>query len=236
MASMDGGRNGGEAEGAVDDVALRRDRRLLLVSSGLAIPELLRHLLAGRQGLTMAFIPAASYAEDYGVASRLSRWHWRALGLKVRVVDLTQRHTWRVRAELEECDLVYVCGGNSFYLMRCLRDSGAADAIRAMAARGVPYIGESAGAVVAARDIGYIAPMDCNRALRGQADPAGLGLTAYHVVPHVGGTMLGRQARKILDRHAGDHGYVPLRNDQALQVTGTKARVITTYALTPLAL
>lgn len=210
-------------------------RTLLLASSGLQTVPLLRAMMPTMQGHALAFLPQASYADRYGVVSRLMRQCWQLAGFDVHVIDLTGDHTHRVRDELEACDAIYVCGGNSFYLMRCLRDSGAVPTIRSMVGRGVPYVGESAGAVVACRTIGYIAPMDENVALPGHAHPRGLGLTAYHVVPHVSGVMLGDAARTILERHADDPGFVGLRNDQVLVVRGASARVTTSPVLTPLA-
>ena len=64
----------------------------------------------------------------------------------------------------------------------------------------------------------------------------GLALSAYRVVPHVHGLALGREAARIVRAHAADPRFVSLRNDQALVVAGTQARVFTTRAVLPLAM
>ncbi len=65
----------------------------------------------------MAFIPTASYAADDGVANRLMQWWWRALGVDVPVVDLSDARRGRMHDELRRADVVFVCGGITFELM-----------------------------------------------------------------------------------------------------------------------
>lgn len=214
-------------------------RRLLLASSSMGLLPLMRRFLGVRRGAAVGFIPNASLIEPYGFASRMTAPWWRAHGLDVRIVDLTGPRV-RVASLLRGCDLIYVCGGNSFHLMRCLRDAGAVRLIRGLVASGVPYVGESAGAVVAAPDIGYIAPMDMRHdpattlhaPRRRDASTPGLGLTRLHVVPHVvphvGCRLLGAAARDILRMHAGEDGYAPLRNDEALVVEDGRTRRVST--------
>lgn len=210
-------------------------RRLLLASSSMGLLPLMRRFLGVRRGTAVGFIPNASLIEPYGFASRMTAPWWRAHGLDVRIVDLTGPRA-RVASLLRGCDLIYVCGGNSFHLMRCLRDAGAVPLIRGLVASGVPYVGESAGAVVAAPDIGYIAPMDVRHdpattlhAPRRRDAPApGLDLIRLHIVPHVGGRLLGAAARDILRMHAGETGYAPLRNDEALVLEDGRMRRVTT--------
>lgn len=216
----------------------RARRRLFLMSSLVGMRPAIRRLIPDLGCRRMAFIPTASYAADYGAANRLMHWWWRALGVDVHVVDLTDARRWRIHDELRRADVFYVCGGNTFYLMYCLQTSGAAGIIRERVAQGVPYLGESAGAVATAPSIDYIAPMDERPAMVGKsaAPVPGLALSAYRVVPHVHGLALGRAAAHIVRAHAADSRFVPLRNDQALVVAGTQARVFTTRAVLPLAM
>lgn len=153
--------------GGADPHAHGRARRLFLMSSLVGMTPVIRRLIPDLGCRRMAFIPTASYAADYGVANRLMHWWWRALGVDVHVVDLTDARRWRIHDELRRAGVFYVCGGNTFYLMHCLQSSGAAGIIRERVAQGVPYLGESAGAVAAAPSIDYIAPMDERPAIAG---------------------------------------------------------------------
>src|SRR5204862_6684498 len=50
---------------------------------------------------------------------------------------------------IDEADAVFVGGGNTFRLLTALHDYGLLELIRRKIARGTPYIGSSAGSIVA---------------------------------------------------------------------------------------
>lgn len=220
------------------DAASRGRCRMLLASAATGLLPLMRAWVDDLDARTIAFIPNASFVERYGFTNRMVAPWWRTQGLHVRVVDLTGRRA-DVLAQLDGCDMLYVCGGNTFHLMRCLRGAGVVPLIRALVARGVPYVGESAGAVVTAPDIDYIEPMDERREpaatlRRHMAAPTwtpGLGLVDVHIVPHVGGRLLGAPADAILRAHAADPTYIGLRNDEALIVDGGDMRRVRTRSV-----
>ena len=87
---------------------------------------------------------------------------------------------------------------------------------------GKPYIGESAGAVVAGPDIGYIRDMDDAKAAPLLHDSRGLGLVDFRVVPHCHGPFLGRKAAKIARRYADASDLRTITNRQAVVVHGSK--------------
>ncbi|KOA52464.1 peptidase [Bifidobacterium animalis subsp. animalis MCC 0483] len=195
---------------------------LVLASSNTGLMPVLRRELGPLRGVRMAFIPTASTVEPYGVLVRLMRIRFALAGLRVQMVDPERMAAAQVCARLQSSDIIYVGGGNTFHLMHHLHASGADDVIRKLVREGVPYVGESAGAVVASDDISYIAPMDENR---GHTHMRGLALTRFHVIPHVGSVSMGSSARRIVAMHAGQQDYVPLFNGQALVVRGHVARI-----------
>ena len=224
--------------GAEDGAIPGGRRRLLLASMAAGLLPLMRAWIGDFDARTIAFIPNASFAGGYGAMNRMVAPWWRAHGLHVRVVDLTGRRS-DVAAQLGRCDMLYVCGGNTFHLMRCLRDAGVVPLLRALVAHGAPYVGESAGAVVTAPDIDYIAPMDRRREpattlpshVHAGARTPRMGLVDLHIVPHVGGRFLGAPADAILRGHAEDPTYVGLRNDEALIVDDGAMRRVRTRSM-----
>jgi dipeptidase E len=64
------------------------------------------------------------------------------------LVDVVGAHTLSL-AEIKTAPAYFVGGGNTFRLLKRLQDDGLADILRARAARGVPYIGASAGTCIA---------------------------------------------------------------------------------------
>ena len=59
----------------------------------------------------------------------------------------------RAEAELERFSGVYVGGGNTFYLLKELKDSGFLPKLERLIKRNVPYYGGSAGAIICAKTI-----------------------------------------------------------------------------------
>ncbi len=119
--------------------------RLLLISSSVvhgygyldhAEPQV-RDFLAGVR--RVAFVPFALFdrqAYSAKVRERLGR-----MGFEVRQVE--------AEADLD-ADAIFVGGGNTFRLLKTLYDLDLLDAIRQRALSGTPYMGSSAGSVIAA--------------------------------------------------------------------------------------
>lgn len=182
------------------------------------------------QGKRVAFIPTASAVEPWGpVHSALSKRALQRLGFEVEQLDVEgvpSGSAERVTRSIAEADCIYVDGGNTFFLLQELRRTGADRAIIEQVHAGTPYIGESAGSVITAPDIGYIKLMDCTDKAPDLTDYAGLGLADFHVVPHHHAAAMGRAAQRILDQYGADLSLKPLTNRQALLVKDGKTRLL----------
>lgn len=73
-----------------------------------------------------------------------------------------------------EIDAVYISGGNTFGTLKRIRDAGFEDKIREYVKDGVVYIGGSAGAHIACKNIAHVERYDENRVCL--TDLEGLGL------------------------------------------------------------
>jgi dipeptidase E len=81
---------------------------------------------------------------------------------------------------LERAEAIFVGGGNTYALLRRLRESGLLDAIRARVRAGVPYLGASAGANVAGPNI--LTTNDWN--VVGLTTFDALAIVPFNVNPH----------------------------------------------------
>lgn len=181
----------------------------------------LRRELGPLRGVRMAFIPTASTVESYGVLVRLMRIRFALAGLRVQMVDPERMPAAQVCARLQSSDIIYVGGGNTFHLMHHLHAADADDVIRKLVREGVPYVGSRLG-----RWWRLTTSRTSRRWMRtGAYAYAGLALTRFHVIPHVGSVSMGSSARRIVAMHAGQQDYVPLFNGQALVVRGHVARI-----------
>jgi dipeptidase E len=116
--------------------------RLLLISSStvhgygfLDQPEPeIRSFLGDRQ--RVAFVPFA--AHDHAAYTEKVRERLGRMSLEVIDVD-----------DLDRADAIFVGGGNTFRLLKTLYDRKLVDVIRERVRDGLPYIGSSAGTVIA---------------------------------------------------------------------------------------
>ncbi len=87
--------------------------------------------------------------------------------------------------ELENYNVVYICGGNTYLILDRMRKTGLANALYEFVRRGGIYVGVSAGSIIAGKSIeiaGWGSEPDSNNInLR---DLNGLGFTEIAVFPH----------------------------------------------------
>ncbi|MBB2955001.1 dipeptidase E [Bifidobacterium commune] len=148
-------------------------------------------------GLRIAYIPTADVGQPSRCMRPAVRRMLRSTGFRVHELDVARADIREIRYILTTCDIIWVGGGNSFFLLHELRRSGAADLIVQQVTGGVTYVGVSAGAVVAGPDIGYIGQMDRRGVVPASNDVSGLHLVDFRVVPHLDNPIMGRAARAI---------------------------------------
>src|SRR5882762_2926647 len=101
----------------------------------------IRDFVGGRT--RVLFVPYAVH--DRGAYAGKAKERFRKMGL-----SLTSIHdVSNMRRAVDEADVIFVGGGNTFRLLKGLHDHDLLDPIRRTVAAGVPYIGSSAGAIVA---------------------------------------------------------------------------------------
>lgn len=124
-----------------------------------------------------------------------------------------------VTAMLNNTDMVFVSGGNVFYLLQEMRLSGFADLIKGFVHKGLLYGGSSAGSIVAGPDLTLAKTLDDPKMAPKLKDYKALGLTDVVVLPHWGSENFRKHYEDF-----GTSGYtmgqkvVLLTNDQYLMV------------------
>jgi dipeptidase E len=197
---------------------------LLLLSLGLgAVPAFLAAHAATDRPLTIGYVPDAARGFEDAPFVVAERDRVAALGHAVVDVRLSGADAGSVAAALDGVDALYVAGGSTFALLDALRTSGADAVVAERVRAGLPYIGLSAGSVVAGPSIEPVSLMDDPADAPGLTDLRGLGLTEAVVVPHADGKLPPYPLELIgrtLDRYGSDHELVPLCDDEALLITG----------------
>ena len=120
------------------------------------------------------FVPYALYDRD--AYASMARERFEKMGYELSSIHT---ETDPVRA-VNETDIVFIGGGNTFRLLKALYDFDLIEAIRQRVAAGVPYIGSSAGSNVAGPTIKTTKDMPIVQPPSFDA----LGLVPFQISPH----------------------------------------------------
>lgn len=200
--------------------------RMLLVSMFQNVAKLLRTVEPDLKNKTVTYIPTASIVEKLGFFVKIGKWNLRRLGLAVEELEIATSSYETIVNKLTKNDFIYVAGGNSFYLLQELRKSGADKIIIQEVNKGKLYIGESAGAIIVAPDIGYSSEMDCVEKAPDLKDYSGLGLTDFYVVPHYKNWEMGKSAEKIIDMYSESLNLKIISDNQAILIKENEVKIL----------
>ena len=198
-------------------------KRVLLVSMLNNVTELLREIEPDLKGKTVTYIPTAAIAEEIeGMAEEETRL-LESLGLLVDELEVSTASCESVEEKLTKNDMIFVGGGNTFFLLQELKRSGADKIIIREVNKGKLYIGESAGAIAACPDIGFSAEMDEPGKAPELADRTGLGVVDFYLVPHLGHPEMGPGAESIIEKYSSKLDLKVIDHHQAILVEGDQA-------------
>lgn len=221
--------------------------RLLLLSNStlpgepyLAWP---RDLLAGFLGAgvrRVAFVPFAGVRLGWDAYAFRVQEALGHLGLEVRPVATSpaaepEAAARAATAALEGCDAVLVGGGNTFQLLAQLHRTGLVDVLAARVRAGLPYVGWSAGSVVACPTLRTTNDMPIVEPPSFRA----LGLVPFQinahyteaVLPNHGGETRQERLAEFLALNPGV-AVVGLREGSALRLEGTRLTLVGAHPLT----
>jgi dipeptidase E len=203
-------------------------KRLFLASYFAKVADMLPEFLEeGLRGKKVAFIPTAAVPEKVRFFVDADREALEKLGLEVDALEISTAPARTIARKLEESDLVFASGGNSFFLLQELVRTKAGEAILEGIRSGKPYVGSSAGSIVLAPDIRYVEKMDSPKKAPELGGSAGLGAGGFYPLPHFGNSPF----KKVDERIIADYGekieLVPIGNDQVIAVKGRSRRILT---------
>ncbi|MCB9362772.1 Type 1 glutamine amidotransferase-like domain-containing protein [Candidatus Woesearchaeota archaeon] len=131
----------------------------------------------------VAFIPNAGDLYENPSFVAADRAALVEKGLEVEDLDLKEYHSGGIREKLKEYEVIFVAGGNTFYLMQQVLKSGFGRALQQMIYEDKLYIGSSAGSVIACPDIDFVKKLDDPSAAE-LPNHQGLHLINFYVLPH----------------------------------------------------
>lgn len=202
--------------------------KLFLASLASETLDLVIPLLADKpQNLKLAFIPTA--ADPYGIEPMpwmdADQDKLITMGFMVTDYDLKHKDVDTLRKDLSQFQVIFVAGGNTFYLLNEVKKSGFDIVIKELLDKGAVYIGASAGSMILGPDLNHLTTIDHPEQVPELTDYKCLGLIKERIVPHFG-------KEKYVDRHAQlqkewRDEILLLRDDQVLIVNDDNIEVVT---------
>ena len=203
-----------------------KEKDLILVSMLYQVTDLVRTIKPDLEGKTVTYIPTAGIVEEIDGMVEEETKTLESLGMDVDVLDVSTASFEMIENSLAKNDVIFVGGGNTFFLLQELRRSGADRVLLREIGKGKIYIGESAGAVIACPDIEYCAGMDSPDLAPELTDYTGLGLVDFYIVPHIGNPQMGEAAEKAVEEYSGRMNIKAITDEQIILVEGESVKVL----------
>lgn len=162
-------------------------KRILLTSNGLSTKKIKfafkSQFIKPIENVSVLFIPTASRTEDEMMYVKKSYDELIESGVKKENIIWFDIDAVNKTSEyFESVDCIFVCGGNTYYLLSKLKEFGLDNKIIRAIENGTVYVGVSAGSVVTSPTIDHICFLDENDT--GLISFHALELIDKYVVPH----------------------------------------------------
>jgi dipeptidase E len=197
---------------------------IFLTSTGLSDNKICREFVSrigSDRSRRVAIVTTAASGKSENKYAQLARTQFESLGFhNIDFVDIE----FGSAEKLTDYAVIYVCGGNTFYLLHQLKKSGADKIlIQLLRNTNVIYMGVSAGSIVLAPTIRAAATIDPDTNDIRLTDFTGLGIINFEVHPHYEPA---EETEIIAYEKTVPYKVVRLLNTQAMVLSGTNKKLI----------
>lgn len=162
----------------------RKKGIIILTSTGMSVDSVRQVVVKYFVVLSfksVAIVTTAAEGKDNNKYSKLAEAQFKELGFSVvDFVDIAND----LRTDFSKYNVIYVCGGNTFRLLKYAREAHFKETIEKLLDRGGVYIGVSAGSIILAPTIQIAASVDPEPNEIGISDLTGLNLIDFEIHPH----------------------------------------------------
>ncbi len=194
-------------------------KKLLLASDGKFLFETGYKLLGiPIKDLRIGYVTTASKGTDNTNYLELHKKSMKEMGLRFEEMDIEGKCEAELRRFLSTKNVAHIEGGNTFYLLRAIRQTGFDKILAEFVEKGLIYIGTSAGSYVACATIE-------TSTWKSQRDRYGItDLRAMHFVPFILKAHYTDDMRPLVQEKKKNLKYplLILRDGQAVLVEGDK--------------
>ena len=159
--------------------------RLYLASYAMVtMAKIIEHEGRDFVGKKAIFIPTAGDPYDNRDFVEADKIALEKYGFDIIEVDVKNKDEEEIRKAIDGADVILVAGGNTFYLMEKLKESGADKVIKEFLTKGGVYIGSSAGSIVCCPTIEGAEEFDDPSLAPTLENYNGMGIFDDTIIPH----------------------------------------------------
>ncbi len=204
-------------------------KRLFLASSAHRVAGNIAERLGDSVGRKLVFVITASETDTGDVSWReADRKALVDAGFEVTDYTFTGKTKEEIEKDLGAFDVLYIEGGNTYYLLQKIQETDCAEVICRLIEDGMPYIGCSAGSCVVGPDIYPLRHTDPLKEFRQLTSYKGLGLVNFLILPHWGSPLCKDLylSKRIKFNYNEDHKLMLLTDNQYVIVEDEQMQFI----------
>ena len=157
---------------------------IFLTSTGLTSRNVslkFKSLVSNPENTPVAIVTTAAEGKSENKYSQLAKKQFEDLGFVV--VDFVDLET-DPQKDFSSYGVIYVCGGNTFKLLKFAKDANFKSSVENLLERGGVYIGVSAGSIIIGPSIAIAGEVAADGNDIGLEDLTGFGITDLIILPH----------------------------------------------------
>ena len=194
------------------------------------LPNFAREDLTGKK---VVFIPTAGLyemskeeREGLDFFNNSDKQALQNLGFIVEELEISRETSEVIEKTISNADCIFMCGGNTFFLMQELKRKSADKMISRHIEQGKLYMSTSAGSILMQKDFINDGIDDPTFGPDLNGDFSGLGYIDFYLYVHYGGNFWGDDDACI-NKYYAKLDYKKLSDNQAVIVNGGKIEIVT---------
>ena len=202
--------------------------RLYLASYAMVtMNKILEHAGGDFAGKKAIFIPTAGDPYDNKDFVEADRKALEDCNINVIEMDVKNKNESEIRKIINEASIILVAGGDTFYLMEKLRESGADKIIKEFIEKGGIYIGSSAGSIVCCPTIEGAEEFDNPSLAPNLKSFDGMSIFNDVIIPHTHKEKyFERVKRATMKLEFKGYKVYPLTDDDVLFFDGNSSKIL----------
>ena len=132
-------------------------------------------------------------------------------------IDISKESKQEIIKKFNDVDVIYVAGGNSFYLLQQLIVKDVLQELQEFANNKI-YIGSSAGACITCPSIDYVQKLDDKAQAPLLNDYKAMNLVDFYILPHYKSKEKYTKLADEIEEEYNNYKFIKLSNNQAIVV------------------